>query len=86
MILTKNYIGYPGNRSIVDTDIALVTILQVTRSGMDYYRGIIHPVNLQYVYHVSSGKIEFQNDFTGPDPSLPVQLSDLEQISVKYKT
>ena len=84
-VKTKYYLGMPGVRYIQDSELALVTILRVTRSGIDYYRGVINPVNLQYVYHVGPGKITFENDFNGPPPDLPVTLSQLEPISVKFK-
>lgn len=85
-IRTKYYFGETGLNTITDPELVLVTILAVTRSGMVYSRGIINPVNLQYLYNVSRGKIIFRDNFIGPAPDLPQSINSLERVSVKFKT
>jgi hypothetical protein len=85
-VRVKYYIGMVGQNKITDAALSNVSILCVTRSGMVYSRGIITPGNLQFVYSAGPGRITFQNVFNGPAPDLPVSLTDLEQVSVKYKT
>ena len=85
MVSVNKYIGAIGTSEIQHAALSNVTILQVTRSGATYYRSIAPSENLQFSYSPTMGLITFYTPFNGPDPSLPVTLSQLEQVSVKFK-
>lgn len=88
-VYVKYYYGQPGQTRILDATLANVTILKVTRGPFTMARTYNETVgNMQFDYSIPSGQIRFDANlpFSGPtDPTLPVSLTDLERVSVKYK-
>lgn len=86
-IIKKQYLGQPGQSFINDPALSNVTILRVVRNDLIFNRTLFTAGNMQYVYRVGPGKIEFDsnNPFSGPAPDQPVSINDLEKVQVKYR-
>lgn len=89
-VKTKNYYGSPGLSTITDAELASVEIMCVTRSGSVHYEVPELPVNMDFFYERSAGRIWFDPSrpfVIGPIDLLNIKnvLDRLEKISVKFK-
>lgn len=87
---TKYYFGSPGAYQIVDSELALVMILQVTRSGTTYnvtrdVTGLPDPLALLVKHFVISGVVSWGKTLPFYTPDGGPSRDDLEKISIKFK-
>lgn len=90
MVKTKTYHGTPGETMILDSDLAFVNIIRVTRSGkvhskIDY--DAVFNSGLVFKHSPYVGGIEFNpdNPFNGPLMGRPNRAL-MEKVTVIYKT
>lgn len=88
-VFTKYYRGLPGQTMIMDMELAFVSVLKVTRSGLVHrmwdYDALWTP-GLVFKYNPWMGAVEFNpaNPFEGPLAGRPNGRL-LEAITITYK-